>query len=1580
MQRIFRLVTILFVGIIFYGTSDVSAQVSVDEGSYATAYPGADAAGRNGFLPGAPQLSGAAAGRPAPTNDWWSKLLLENHADNLFNYPMTFKTVNNGLVVTFIPWGVIGDSAPIELGIEGLTATKTTISDYSDWTVDMHWQDADQSLRVRAGVGMPFIYLKKTGPGPLQVIVRQGTAVVTGHQLLVKDASYGADFVVYAPSGSSWSQSGTTYSSNLDGKDYASLAMLPQQDAQGQPTTQTPEQWAELWKKYAFVVPTQTQVAWAYDQPSATLRSDFTVDVEVLEGANDQLLSGLLPHQWSRLAEDTPIAVLGQYTTPRGALKLREGNTFSTVNLFRGILPDLPHMAPYSAGYSPGAMDEKINQIQYEGLATWTDSYNEGQVLNRMIQTARVAHKTGNTAARDRIVQTVKTRLENWLTYTPSEVAFLFYYHAPWTAMLGYPAGHGQDTNLNDHHFHWGYFIHAAAFMEQFEPGWAEKWGGMINLLVRDAASPDRADPKFPFLRNFSPYAGHAWANGTASFPQGNDQESTSESMQFNASLIHWGSVTGDTAIRDLGIYLYTTEQTAIEEYWLDMYERNFRDNQNYSLVSRVWGNSYDNGTFWTSDITASYGIELYPMHAGSFYLGHNKAYAQKLWLEIEANTEILSTSSTNPNLWHDTFWKFLSLTDPDKAIQLYNSYPDRILKFGVSDAHTYHWLHSVRAMGTLDEQTTADYPLAVVFDQAGARTYVAHNYNQDPIVVTFSDGYQLTAQPRTTTTNRDASVSGVLSTDFNQAYPGGRVQLTLVPEGTGLTEVVWYDRGVALGTTTEAPWVWTAADLDLGIHSFYAVLKETDRLATSNSVEVQVGAQLPYGAAPHTIPGTIPSGQYDRFEAGSGQNISYFDLSADQQGDWRPQEAMDGFVDAQQGPSLGWLAAGEWIEYTVDVPEAGIYALDLSYASGNAAGGGPIRLEQAGRILASNITFGSTSTSNWSTWATKNIPNISLGAGRQIIRIHIEQGEVNLGKMVWTKTGDLTPKPAVAHAGPNQSILLPQSTAQLDGTQSSNPDAAQVTYAWRQDYGPSVLTWTSQEVLNPTVTGLEGGVYQLTLTATTGAFTSSDQVLLMVSETGMWSPVVQLTAPIDQSAYRQGEPITMQASAQDLDGSITRVSFFAGDQLLGSDTQSPYAYTWNNAPAGNHVLTAQALDDDGLEKTSKPVSVEVAPIQSCTTTAQTAQQGSFSQGYRIKYETVGTQVVVTFTLLDTNKSGPVAYLWQAQPFSEAQMDQVGDRVFTRVLSSQTPGATIRYAVKVAFAGGLAVTQYIDYQVGTDCDRVVDDADGDGVKDAVDQCPNTPAAAMVDVHGCTVFSLPSENWEVQAVAVSCRDQSDGALVFGVQDLSYAYQVRVNGAVVGALNNANQGSLRLENQPPGNYQVCFSVDGIDGYTQCFGIQVVEPAALAAKAEISAQKGQVVLQLYGSDRYRITHNGRSWISEEQTATINLEKGQNQWTVTTDQNCQGRYEASFFLSENTLIYPNPVQDQLWIYVPGSDTSVAVYHTDLTGRTNHLGVLHIGSNRVIQLATSDWPVGLNLLRLSGTTTQTIHRIVKTP
>jgi endoglucanase Acf2 len=543
----------------------------------------------------------------------------------------------------------------------------------------------------------------------------------------------------------------------------------------------------------------------------------------VHEGSGTNVIQGLLPHQWAHLAPDAPALNGESLSSIRGELKLLASNTFATERTFHGILPTLPALGVLRPGYDAVTMSNKIALIEDDLLATYTDSYNDGQVMNRLIQTARAAHETGNLVARDKMVATIKERIEDWLSYESGETDFLFYYQPAWTALLGYPPGHGQDTNLNDHHFHWGYFIHAAAFMEQFEPGWASQWGDMVNLLVRDAASPDRNDTLFPFLRNFSPFAGHSWANGFANANVlGNDQESTSESMQFCSSLIHWGAITGNDAIRDLGIYLYTTEQSAIEEYWFDMYDRIFAPIYGYSVVSRLWGNGYDNLTFWTTDIAAAYGIELYPIHGGSLYLGHNIAYATALWTEMTQNTGILANQA-NPNLWHDTYWKFQAFTDPAGAIALYDSYPGRELKFGISDAQTYYWLHSMNALGQVNAGVTADDPLAAVFNKGGTNNYVAHNYSGVSKTVNFSDGGRLYVPPYTLVSSLDPRdpvtnlVSAVIVEGVGIRWPSTDGSTYTIQWSDHLSSnTVWN----TLGPAVEGDWTTKTVFDPMGLHS----------------------------------------------------------------------------------------------------------------------------------------------------------------------------------------------------------------------------------------------------------------------------------------------------------------------------------------------------------------------------------------------------------------------------------------------------------------------------------------------------------------------------------------------------------------------------------------------------------------------------------------------------------------------------------------------------------------------------------------------------------------------------------------
>ena len=48
-----------------------------------------------------------------------------------------------------------------------------------------------------------------------------------------------------------------------------------------------------------------------------------------------------------------------------------------------------------------------------------------------------------------------------------------FAYNAQWDTLQGYPDSFGSAGDLNDHHFHYGYFIHAAALVGSFDSAWA---------------------------------------------------------------------------------------------------------------------------------------------------------------------------------------------------------------------------------------------------------------------------------------------------------------------------------------------------------------------------------------------------------------------------------------------------------------------------------------------------------------------------------------------------------------------------------------------------------------------------------------------------------------------------------------------------------------------------------------------------------------------------------------------------------------------------------------------------------------------------------------------------------------------------------------------------------------------------------------------------------------------------------------------------------------------------------------------------------------------------------------------------
>jgi len=86
--------------------------------------------------------------------------------------------------------------------------------------------------------------------------------------------------------------------------------------------------------------------------------------------------------------------------------------------------------------------------------------------------------------------------------------------------------------------------------------------------------------------------------------------------------------------------------------------------------------------------------------------------------------------------------------------------------------------------------------------------------------------------------------------------------------------------------------------------------------------------------------------------------------------------------------------------------------------------------------------------------------------------------------------------------------------------------------------------------------------------------------------------PTVSLSAA--GAPFNAPATVVCSATASDSDGTVSRVDFYAGSSLIGTDVSAPYSVNWNNVAAGTYTLTALATDNSGATTQSSPVTVTV--------------------------------------------------------------------------------------------------------------------------------------------------------------------------------------------------------------------------------------------------------------------------------------------------------------------------------------------------------------------------------------------------
>ncbi len=313
------------------------------------------------------------------------------------------------------------------------------------------------------------------------------------------------------------------------------------------------------------------------------------------------------------------------------------------------------------------------------------DTYFGGKILYRAANMLTLAEQLGVDDVAGKLRSGLTAELTMW--FDPKGCATrstkCFVYDRNLRSIIGLKASFGSDE-LNDHHFHYGYLLYAAAVVAKNDPALATKIAPVADLVAKDIASSD-ISADFPQYRNFDPYAAHSWASGSSPFADGNNQESSSEAVNAWNALALWQQVRGNTAGFDQARWMMSVEANSAKLYWTDT-DLLTTPAFTHKIVALNWGGKRDYATWFSPEPGAMLGIQLIPMGPYAQYLAGDAT-------RIKANLAEAAPDGYGAQ-FGEYMVQYLALADPAAARQALASLPKEIDN-GTSKAFVMAWVFS---------------------------------------------------------------------------------------------------------------------------------------------------------------------------------------------------------------------------------------------------------------------------------------------------------------------------------------------------------------------------------------------------------------------------------------------------------------------------------------------------------------------------------------------------------------------------------------------------------------------------------------------------------------------------------------------------------------------------------------------------------------------------------------------------------------------------------------------------------------------------------------------------------------------
>ncbi|MEQ1727930.1 MAG: carbohydrate-binding protein [Vicinamibacterales bacterium] len=325
--------------------------------------------------------------------------------------------------------------------------------------------------------------------------------------------------------------------------------------------------------------------------------------------------------------------------------------------------------------------------------------------------------------------------------------------------------------------------------------------------------------------------------------------------------------------------------------------------------------------------------------------------------------------------------------------------------------------------------------------------------------------------------------------------------------------------------------------------------------------------SSLAYLGAPVTLPGTIQAPNFDT----AGEGTSFHDTSSGNSGGAYRSTDVDIEPSTDGGYDVGWLAAGEWMNYSVTVATSGQYTVQLRVAS--PGGGGAMHVGFNGSGVWSALPV--PATGGWQTWTTVSLP-VSLTAGTQLLTVLVDAAGFNLGGITvsgGSSGGGSTPYTgsriavpgtleveqfdaggeAVAYhdttSGNAGGALRSSSDVDIENTSGGGQNVGWVAAGEWLAYSVNVSSAGTYSAQFRVASLGRGGSFHLEMNGTnvSGALT--------VPDTGGWQSWQTLTASVQLSAGPQVARLVIDSTGTNAAGNFDRIQFTNGNAVQAPAT-----------------------------------------------------------------------------------------------------------------------------------------------------------------------------------------------------------------------------------------------------------------------------------------------------------------------------------------------------------------------------------------------------------------------------------------